>query len=210
MHTQPASLTSLEEVITRAKSLMGGERKIVGLIGKPGAGKSTLSAQLIEQLGDQAAILNMDGYHLSNKQLQRLNLSDRKGAFNTFDSDGFVSLLRRINLDTDKDIYYPIFHREIEESYSADGVVLKNTRLVITEGNYLLLEKGGWESVKKELSEVWYVKVNDELRLERLTKRHEMFGKDPQAAHEWAHGSDEINAELVQTTVASADVIIEI
>ena len=106
------------------------------------SGKSTLTSYLINNLEpDLTALVPMDGYHLSNKQLQRLNLSDRKGAFNTFDSDGFVSLLRRINLDTDKDIYYPIFHREIEESYAADGVVLKNTRLVITEGNYLLLEK---------------------------------------------------------------------
>jgi pantothenate kinase len=208
----PKLLTSLDQALARAKELASGEKRVlIGITGKPGAGKSTLTSYLINNLGpDLTALVPMDGYHLSNKQLQRLNLSDRKGAFNTFDSDGFVSLLRRINQDTDKDIYYPIFHREIEESYAADGVVLKNTRLVITEGNYLLLEKGGWESVKKELSEVWYVKVNDELRLERLTKRHEMFGKDPQAAHKWAHGSDEINAELVQTTVASADVIIEI
>ena len=208
----PKLLTSLDQALARAKELASGEKRVlIGVIGKPGAGKSTLTSYLINNLElDLTALVPMDGYHLSNKQLQRLNLSDRKGAFNTFDSDGFVSLLRRINLDTDKDIYYPIFHREIEESYAADGVVLKNTRLVITEGNYLLLEKGGWESVKKELSEVWYVKVNDELRLERLTKRHEMFGKDPESAHKWAHGSDEINAELVQTTVASADVIIEI
>ena len=208
----PKLLTSLDQALARAKELASGEKRVlIGITGKPGAGKSTLTSYLINNLGpDLTALVPMDGYHLSNKQLQRLNLSDSKGAFNTFDSDGFVSLLRRINQDTDKDIYYPIFHREIEESYAADGVVLKNTRLVITEGNYLLLEKGGWESVKKELSEVWYVKVNDELRLERLTKRHEMFGKDPQAAHKWAHGSDEINAELVQTTVASADVIIEI
>jgi pantothenate kinase len=208
----PKLLTSLDQALARAKELASGEKRVlIGITGKPGAGKSALTSYLINNLGpDLTALVPMDGYHLSNKQLQRLNLSDRKGAFNTFDSDGFVSLLRRINQDTDKDIYYPIFHREIEESYAADGVVLKNTRLVITEGNYLLLEKGGWESVKKELSEVWYVKVNDELRLERLTKRHEMFGKDPQAAHKWAHGSDEINAELVQTTVASADVIIEI
>ena len=208
----PKLLTNLDQALARAKELASGEKRVlIGITGKPGAGKSTLTSYLINNLGpDLTALVPMDGYHLSNKQLQRLNLSDRKGAFNTFDSDGFVSLLRRNNQDTDKDIYYPIFHREIEESYAADGVVLKNTRLVITEGNYLLLEKGGWESVKKELSEVWYVKVNDELRLERLTKRHEMFGKDPQAAHKWAHGSDEINAELVQTTVASADVIIEI
>jgi len=208
----PKLLTNLDQALARAKELASGEKRVlIGVIGKPGAGKSTLTSYLINNLKPGlTALVPMDGYHLSNKQLQRLNLSDSKGAFNTFDSDGFVSLLRRINLDTEKDIYYPIFYREIEESYSADGVVLKNTRLVITEGNYLLLEKGGWESVKKELSEVWYVKVNDELRLERLAKRHEMFGKDPQAAHEWAHGSDEINAELVQTTVASADVIIEI
>jgi pantothenate kinase len=108
MSTEPASLTSLEEVVARAKSLMGGERKIVGLIGKPGAGKSTLSAQLIEQLGNQAAILNMDGYHLSNLALRELGRADRKGAPDTFDALGFTEILKRVKQDTDQDIYFLI------------------------------------------------------------------------------------------------------
>jgi pantothenate kinase len=152
----------------------------------------------------------MDGYHLSNKQLSKLGLSDRKGAFNTFDSDGFVKLLKRVNEESGKDIYFPVFYREIEESYAADGVVPANTKLVITEGNYLLLDKGGWEVVRQELDEVWYIEVDDNLRLDRLTKRHQSHGRNHDEAFAWATGSDQRNAELVAKTRDKADVIVEI
>jgi pantothenate kinase len=152
----------------------------------------------------------MDGYHLSNKQLSKLGISDRKGAFDTFDSDSFVKLLKRVNQEPDKDIYFPVFYREIEESYAADGVVPAKTKLVITEGNYLLLDKGGWEAVRAEIDEVWYIEVDDKLRLDRLTKRHQSYGKNYDEAFAWANGTDERNAELVEITRANANVIIAI
>ena len=210
MPTQPASLTSLEEVISRAKSLIGGERKIVGLIGKPGAGKSTLSAQLIEQLGNQAAILNMDGYHLSNLALHELGLADRKGAPDTFDALGFTEILKRVKQDTDQDIYFPVFDRAIEESIAAQGVIAPSVELVITEGNYLLYNENNWGGVKNLLDESWFIEVDDNLRIERLVNRHHKFGKSKADAHSWATGSDENNAKIVAQTRAMADVIINL
>lgn len=210
MSTHPVSLTSLEEVITRAKSLMGGERKIVGLIGKPGAGKSTLSAQLIEQLGDQAAILNMDGYHLSNLALRELGRADRKGAPDTFDALGFTEILKRVKQDTDQDIYFPVFDRAIEESIAAQGVIAPSVKLVITEGNYLLHNENKWGGVKKLLDESWFIEVDDNLRIERLVNRHHKFGKSKADAHSWATGSDENNAKIVAQTRDLADVIINL
>ena len=108
------SLTSLDEVITRARSLMTRERKIVGLIGKPGAGKSTLSAQLIDHLGAQVAILNMDGYHLSNLALRELGRADRKGAPDTFDALGFTAILKRVRNQVDQDIYFPVLIEQLK------------------------------------------------------------------------------------------------
>ena len=204
------SLTSLDEVITRARSLMTRERKIVGLIGKPGAGKSTLSAQLIDQLGDQAAILNMDGYHLSNLSLRELGRADRKGAPDTFDALGFTAILKRVRNQVDKDIYFPVFDRAIEESIAAQGVITPEIKLVITEGNYLLHNKDNWGGVKELLDESWFIEVDDQIRIERLVNRHHKFGKSKADAHSWATGSDENNARIVAQTRELADVIINL
>lgn len=204
------SLTSLDEVITRARSLMTGERKIVGLIGKPGAGKSTLSAQLIDQLGDQAAILNMDGYHFSNLALRELGRADRKGAPDTFDALGFTAILKRVKNQVDQDIYFPVFDRSIEESIAAQGVITPEIKLVITEGNYLLHNENNWGGVKELLDESWFIEVDDQLRIERLVNRHHKFGKSKADAHSWATGSDENNARIVAQTRELADVIINL
>jgi len=204
------SLTSLEEVVSRAKSLMDGERKIVGLIGKPGAGKSTLSAQLIQQLGDQAAILNMDGYHLSNSALGELGRADRKGAPDTFDALGFTEILKRVKHEVDKNIYFPVFDRAIEESIAAQGVIVPSVKLVITEGNYLLHNGDNWSGVKNLLDESWFIEVDDSLRIERLVNRHHKFGKSKVDALSWATGSDENNAKIVAQTRESADLIINL
>ena len=204
------SLTSLDEVITRAKSLITGERKIVGLIGKPGAGKSTLSAQLIEHLGAQAAILNMDGYHLSNLALRELGRADRKGAPDTFDALGFTAILQRVKNQVDQDIYFPVFDRSIEESIAAQGVITPEIKLVITEGNYLLHNENNWGGVKELLDESWFIEVDDQIRIERLVNRHHKFGKSKADAHSWATGSDENNARVVAQTRELADVIINL
>lgn len=209
----PDLINSLEQVFERINSFNASAKKriIIGIVGKPGAGKSTLTEHILINLPKGVAtIVPMDGYHLSNSQLARLGLADRKGAPNTFDSEGYVNLLRRLRNDIDKDVYFPVFHREIEESYAADGVVLANTKIVLTEGNYLLLNEMGWQAVAGELDEIWYVNIDDDLRLDRLTKRHQKFGKDADAAYAWARGTDEVNAKIVEATASKADYIINL
>lgn len=206
-------LNTMNEALHRALDLLAAarDRVVIGIIGKPGAGKSTLSSYLMEHLpSDETALVPMDGYHLSNSQLAILSRAGRKGAPDTFDSYGFAELLHRINTDWENEIYFPIFHREIEESVAAEGVVSPETRLVITEGNYLLLDQSGWARVALELTESWYVEVDDHLRLDRLVQRHYRYGKDMDAAHAWAHGTDEKNAILVEGTKSRADVIVHL
>lgn len=201
---------SFQDSLSRVRDLLNNtnERKIIGIVGKPGAGKSTLSSFLISQLPSElVSLVPMDGYHLSNRILDELNRRDRKGAPDTFDSIGYSSLLERI-LDAKSDIYFPIFHREFEESIAAEGVVTSKTRIVLTEGNYLLHNSDGWEKVRKHLSESWYVDVDDSKRLERLVERHHFFGKDRKAAFDWAHGTDESNAQLVEATKSRATLVV--
>jgi pantothenate kinase len=202
---------SFQDALERAKNYLANSkgRTIIGIVGKPGAGKSQLSSFLMDNLPkDEASLLPMDGYHLSNKVLADLGRADRKGAPDTFDSSGFSALLDRISKASNEEIYYPIFHREFEESYAAEGVISPKTKLIITEGNYLLLDQGGWATIRSHLTESWYVGVNDELRLERLVDRHHQFGKEREVAHEWAHGTDERNAEVVEGTKKLADFIV--
>ena len=209
----PIVIDTIEEALKRLRSLNedNNQRIIIGIVGKPGAGKSTLTEHILNNLPKGVAtIVPMDGYHLSNSQLARLGLADRKGAPNTFDSEGYVNLLRRLRNDIDEDVYFPVFHREIEESYAADGVVLAKTKIVLTEGNYLLLNEMGWQGVAEELDEIWYVNIDDDLRLDRLTKRHQKFGKDADAAYAWARGTDEVNAKIVEATASKADYIINL
>ena len=206
-------IKNISEAVARIRYLFQANNKriIIGIVGKPGAGKSTFATELIKNLTDlNPTLVPMDGYHLSNKQLKKLNLEDKKGASNTFDVLGFTNLLQRINTEISTDVYFPVFHREIEESYSADAVVAKDTKIVITEGNYLLVNEGGWERVAGELVETWYLKVDEDLRVERLIKRHKEFGKDQKSAESWAKGSDEINAKIVESTASRANVIVQI
>jgi len=201
---------SFEQALSRVTELLNNAngRIIIGIVGKPGAGKSTLSSYLIEKLPKESvALVPMDGYHLSNKELDALGRRNRKGAPDTFDSNGYAALLQRIATSTD-DVYFPVFHREIEESIAAEGVVTAKTKIVLTEGNYLLHDQGGWKNVAPILTESWYVEVDDVVRLERLVDRHHFYGKERQAAYDWAHGTDENNAQLVEGTKELADFLV--
>jgi pantothenate kinase len=201
---------TFEQALSRVRDHLNNanSRIIIGIVGKPGAGKSTLSSFLIEKLPPESVVLvPMDGYHLSNKELDSLGRRDRKGAPDTFDSFGYAALLQRIAASTE-DVYFPVFHREIEESIAAEGGVTAKTRIVLTEGNYLLHSQDGWKDVAPILTESWYVEVDDVLRLERLVDRHHFYGKERQEAHDWAHGTDENNARLVEGTKKLAEFLV--
>src|SRR6195952_4242734 len=183
-------------------------RVLLGLVGPPGAGKSTLAAALLAEFASVAQVVPMDGFHLANVELERLGRRGRKGAPDTFDSAGYVALMRRLLVQADGEIVYaPEFRREIEEPIANAIPVFSRTQLVITEGNYLLLEDGPWAEVKGLLDEIWYVDVDDSLRVDRLTRRHEQFGRSAEDAAAWVAGTDEPNARLIEASRARASFV---
>jgi len=184
-------------------------RTIIGIVGKPGGGKSTLSKFLLKGMDSTlVSVVPMDGFHLSNKTLKELGRSDRKGAQDTFDVNGFKTLIERIKLDNVDPIYYPIFDRSIEESIAAQGVVYPSTRVVIVEGNYLMHDGDGWQEISPLLDQSWYAFLEEDIRISRLISRHIAFGKDPESAKAWAKGSDQVNAELIEAGVGRCDFLI--
>ena len=152
----------------------------------------------------------MDGFHLAQAELLRLGRAERKGAVDTFDGAGYVALLRRLRANTDDVVYAPDFRREIEEPINAAVAVPRDVPLVITEGNYLLVDDGPWAQVRGLLDEAWYVMQDEETRLRLLISRHIEYGKAPDCARDWVMRSDQRNAELVATTQSRADALIRI
>lgn len=191
----------------------GTHRAVLGIAGSPGAGKSTLVELLAARIRQMrgpgwVAHVPMDGFHLADAQLRRLGLLDRKGAPETFDAAGYAHALHRIRTDVDSDVYVPGFDRDLEQPLAAALVVPASARLVLTEGNYLLLDQPAWRRVRRTLDQTWFVSADDSLRVERLIARHVEFGKTAAAARAWVDTVDEANAALVTSTAASADRIV--
>lgn len=192
-----------------AALLASGQRKMLGIVAPPGAGKSTLAQALAAEFPRAAQLVAMDGFHLANSELARLGLAHRKGAPDTFDSAGFVSLLQRIRRQRgDETIYAPEFRRELEEAIAGAVAVQAQTPLIIVEGNYLLLEEGGWGEVRPLLDEVWYLELDETLRRERLLQRHMRFGRSRRDALDWINQTDEPNALRIAQTRHRADLLL--
>ncbi|HET6210809.1 MAG TPA: ATP-binding protein [Jatrophihabitans sp.] len=146
-------MTELAELVARATELAdAGERRLLGITGPPGAGKSLLAERIVDGLAGRAALVGMDGFHLAAAELVRIGLADRKGAPETFDRDGFVALLARLRANAGT-IYAPVFDRRLEDSRAAAVAVPADVALVVVEGNYLLY----WPEVRPLLDEVWYL-----------------------------------------------------
>ena len=199
-----------DELAARARRLAEpGARRILGITGAPGAGKSSLVAAIVASLGGLALAVPMDGFHLANAELERLGRGDRKGAPDTFDAEGYVVTLRQLReAGEDEIVYVPEFDRDADQP-RADAIAIPGrVPLVVTEGNYLLLDDRPWAAIRDLLDEVWYLDPDDRTRVERLIDRHVRHGKTREDARAWVERSDEANSRLVAATRDRADVII--
>lgn len=207
-------MATADLLVRDAIALAGDDsRAILGITGSPGAGKSTLVDLLLARIrvanGDEwVAHIPMDGFHLADVQLDRLGARARKGAPDTFDAAGYAHLLERVKQETDNPVYVPGFDRTLEQPLAAALVVPPAARLVITEGNYLLLDDPLWARARRAIDTVWFVASDENARIERLVARHIQFGKKPEEARAWVASTDQRNSDLVASTLSKADRVI--
>jgi pantothenate kinase len=183
-------------------------RRILGIAGAPGAGKSTYAERLVAESAVPAAYLPMDGFHLADVPLRRLGLLDRKGAPETFDAWGYAALLQRVRT-ADVVVWAPGFERELEQPLAGAIAIEPHVELVVTEGNYLLLDRPEWRAVREALDETWFLDLPEELRRARLVARHAAFGKSTVEAQAWVSRVDDANAALVAATRGAADRVLD-
>ena len=183
----------------------GRTRYLFGLAGGPGSGKSTIAAQLADEL--DGIVVPMDGFHLSNAALDASNLRAFKGSVETFDADAFVSLIERLR-DNSADVLAPAFDRRADSTVADAICVGQDERIVIVEGNYLLLDRDPWASLPHLFDRTGYVDARDDVRVRRLVRRHVRSGRTVEEAREFVRTSDERNASLIAAGRDRADLII--
>lgn len=193
---------TLDELVDQARQFsITGQRKILGVAGAPGSGKTTITQAILKGLTPgSVVIVPMDGFHLSNSTLINWNRRERKGAWDTFDSDGFIHLLKRIKFQSNSEVIHaPDFDRDIDESIGSCIPITSSNSLVIVEGTFLLSKQGNWPDVLPLLDQAWFVNLEDNIRQDRLISRHLKHGMNLEEATSWAMGTDEKNAQMVNS-----------
>ncbi|MBF6236263.1 nucleoside/nucleotide kinase family protein [Nocardia otitidiscaviarum] len=208
--------TSLAELAVRVAASVdrrADRRFVLGIAGPPGAGKSTLARGVRDELNGYAAsriaeVAPMDGFHFSNARLRADGALARKGEPDTFDVEGYVNLLRTVReTPPGRAIAWPTYSRELHEPVPG-GVVFDEQRIVVTEGNYLLLDTGAWAAVRPLLDQSWYLDVPRPIIEKRLVRRHIRGGRSAADAKLKVQHSDLANARLVERTRSTADLVL--
>lgn len=209
---------------------LAGRRYLLGVTGIPGSGKSTFAHALAQAVNDHAAaqsgetdapdqppnehphhaplaaVLPMDGFHLTGAQLDAADLRHRKGAPETFDTEAFIALLTRLHEDSE--VKAPAYSRELHEPVAEAVTFTPATQLVIVEGNYLLLDDPPWDRVRPQLNETWFLDVPEEVAMDRVRRRHIRGGRSDSEANHKIEINDRLNTARVLPTRHRADRII--
>ena len=186
------------------------DRTVVAIAGAPGSGKTTVSSQLHAELRNRylisTQIVPMDGFHFDNAILQQRNLLLRKGSPTTFDVHGLESVLIRLTSMPSSDVAVPVFDRENDLSRASARAVLADTRVVLVEGNYLLLKTEPWSSLKKYFDISVVIQCDEAVLRNRLMKRWLDLNHTEEQARSKVDTNDLPNAREVISNSLIADI----
>jgi pantothenate kinase len=210
------SLTPTEaETLLAARALALAEnsaRSVLGLAGGPGAGKSTLAVRLVERLNAAtpgvAAYVPMDGFHMRHKKLEALGTAHEKGMPHTFEGAAFAQFLARLKAAREP-VSGPSYSRRIEDVVDDAFTVPADARLLVVEGNYLLVGDPPWQAVRPLLDFAVFIDVPRETVRARLLRRHAeegLFTEERNREH--IERVDLANYDLVSRTRARADLVL--
>ena len=197
----------VDHIIRRSE---GSQRFIIAVAGPPGAGKSTLSKQLVQMLKTrsiQSCIISMDGFHLENSILKRLGLLDRKGSPTTFDVPAFIQVMKRLAA-YESDVAIPKFDRKKDISIERASIVSTQDKILIVEGNYLLLNDEQWVELQDIWDETVFINPGMDVLEKRLIDRWLSYGMDNESAKNRAFGNDIPNAKNIIENSLPANILI--
>ncbi len=201
MQPTSTSIESLSQLVSEIRMrAIGSQRFIVAIAGPPGAGKSTLVEEVRQKLAETygpVPVVPMDGYHLDNAILTDRGQLGRKGAPFTFDVDGYRAMIERLREDDGSDVMVPLFDRTLDLARAGAGLVPAESRIILTEGNYLLLDETPWSSLASLFDLTVMIDVDRAELEKRLIGRWLDHGHDRDAAERRARDNDMVNAECV-------------
>ena len=181
-------------------------RYFIALSGAPGSGKSTVSEKLVSDLntvGHKSSILQMDAFHYDDQILKEKNLLLKKGAPETFDVMGLLNFINR--LEKESEVVIPVFDRSLELSRSSAVIISDDIKVVIVEGNYLLLKSHPWRELHKFFNSTIMVNCDEKILEERLIKRWENFNLSKEIINQKVYENDLPNGVYVLKNSISPD-----
>jgi pantothenate kinase len=205
-------VTKIEELAERLATMDPGRRVICAIAGAPGSGKSTLAERLVESLNrdepGMAALLPMDGYHYDDLHLVPAGLRPRKGAPDTFDVGGLRHMIRRLKANEEEAVAVPVFDRDIEIARAGARLIPSSVRVIVCEGNYLLLDRAPWDRLRPLFDVTVMIEVPEEELRRRLTRRWEHYKLTPEEMAWKLDGNDLPNGRMVMQDSAPADLVV--